>query len=103
MEKKNARPAEAETSANHSSNPTDLSTTAQRLRLLEALRNGQVDTFQAREVLNIMMPAARVKELRLAGFEILTLRVRLPDAAGIEHNGVARYVLISEPPAKAAA
>lgn len=103
MEKKNARPAEAETSANHTTDTSDLATAAQRQRLLEALRKGPVDTFTARAVLNIMMPAARVKELRLAGYAIITLRVRLPDAAGVEHNGVARYVLISEPPAKAAA
>ena len=103
MEKKNARQAEAVTSAHHSSNPTDLSTSAQRLRLLEALRSGPVDTFQARGVLNIMMPATRIKELRVSGFEILTIRARLPDAAGVEHSGVARYILIGEPPAKAAA
>ncbi|WP_083370307.1 helix-turn-helix domain-containing protein [Chromobacterium sphagni] len=103
MENKNARPAEAETSANHTADTSNLATAAQRQRMLEALRSGPVSTFDARARLNILAPAPRVKELRESGFVILTKRESLPDERGIVHPGIARYVLISEPPAKAVA
>lgn len=70
---------------------------AQRLRMLEALRQRPVTTFFARDELGILMPGARVFELRLLGYAIRTDKVRLQDGAGIWHNGTARYVLTGEP------
>ena len=78
---------------------TDTTAPAQRLRLLERLQHGPVSTFEAREELNIMMPAARVKELRNLGHEILTDRLTLKDAFGCSHTGVACYHLQSAAPA----
>jgi hypothetical protein len=66
---------------------------AQRARLLERLRLGPVDTITARRDLNIMMPAARVKELRAAGHPIMTQRLTLTDEQGRTHSGVALYYL----------
>lgn len=97
MENKNARTAEAVTSAITKANSTDTSADAQRHRLLTALRQGPVTTFYAREVLNILMPAARIKELRAIGYEIETVRIELVDQHGRRHDRVAKYVLIGEP------
>ncbi|MOA33050.1 hypothetical protein D3C78_1543090 [compost metagenome] len=72
---------------------TDTSAASQRIRLLERLQAGPVSTFEAREELNIMMPAARVKELRDQGHPILTDRQTLTDPHGFKHAGVARYYL----------
>lgn len=65
---------------------------AQRDRLLARLKQGPLDTIEAREALNILMPAARVKELREAGCEIVTERETING-----HRGVARYVLLQLP------
>lgn len=71
----------------------DTSSHAQRARLLERLSAGPVDTITARRELNIMMPAARVKELREAGHPIITHRITLTDDHGRAHHGVALYSL----------
>ncbi|AFC87386.1 KilA-N domain-containing protein [Frateuria aurantia DSM 6220] len=71
----------------------DTSTEAQRHRLLWALRLGPVSTMQARQLLNIMMPAARIKELREAGHLIDTRRQTMTDERGHKHPGVAIYTL----------
>lgn len=73
--------------------PNDTSSEAQRARLLERLHAGPVDTITARRELNIMMPAARVKELREAGHPIKTHRLTLTDDHGRTHHGVALYYL----------
>ena len=73
-------------------NNTTLS--AQRARLLVALQIDSVTTYEAREHLNIMQPAARIIELRDQGHKILTLRERLPDSEGRLHPNSARYVLV---------
>ena len=70
---------------------------AQRVRLLEALRSGPVNTLQATEKLGIMRPAARVSELNALGYVIRTARTNARDAAGVWHKGIACYVLMSEP------
>lgn len=80
------------TSARHRS--TDTSAAAQRLRLLAHLRHEAIDTITARHLLNIMMPAARVKELREDGHNIQTVRVALYDDQGRKHPRVAVYSLI---------
>ncbi|WP_137820944.1 helix-turn-helix domain-containing protein [Pseudomonas sp. D(2018)] len=71
----------------------DTSAAAQRVRLLERLRLGPVDTITARRELNIMAPAPRVKELREAGYPIHTHLIRLNDDQGRPHRRVAQYYL----------
>lgn len=66
---------------------------SQRDRLLERLRFGPVSTFAARDELNIMAPAPRVKELRDQGHLILTERQTLTDSFGCAHVSVAIYHL----------
>lgn len=68
---------------------------AQRRQILEALREGPLTTLEARERLGIMHPAARVMELRDAGFHIETLRQWEADTTGREHKQ-AQYVLLGE-------
>lgn len=64
----------------------------QRIILLEALRHGPVSSIAAREDLGILHVAARVMELRRAGFEIETLWRADEDAQGRLHR-VGTYVL----------
>lgn len=71
----------------------DTSSTAQRCRLLERLRLQPVDTITARSELNIMMPAARVKELRDRGHDIRRHLISLTDDHGRTHHGIALYFL----------
>lgn len=73
---------------------TDTSLFAQRFRLLQALHQGPITTFYARDKLNILMPAARVKELRDLGYAIHTELIRVVDSNGHHHNRVARYSLL---------
>jgi hypothetical protein len=66
----------------------------QRQRLLKALRKGPKSTVWLRRELDIMMPAARVHELRHDyGVNIQTHRRRVHTEAGKKHN-VAEYVLM---------
>lgn len=74
---------------------TDTSTAAQRLRLLAHLRHEAIDTITARRDLNVMMPAARVKELRWAGHNIATRLADLYDDQGRKHPRVAVYTLLA--------
>lgn len=69
---------------------------AQRKRLLNRLERGPIDTIAARRDLNIMMPAARIRELRKAGYLIRTTRVARRDDLGREHSHVAMYSLCLE-------
>lgn len=71
----------------------DTSSHAQRARLLARLYLGPVDTITARSELNIMMPAARVKELREQGHPINTHRITITDEQGRTHHGVALYYI----------
>ncbi len=74
----------------------DTSTAAQRDRLLAWLKQCAVDTITARRDLNILAPAARVRELRLSGYPIKTQRITLTDDQGRTHLGIALYLLSSE-------
>ena len=65
----------------------------QRERLLDRLRLGTVSTLEARRDLDIMHPAARVMELRNAGYQIDRLTVVEPSDCGRLHK-VARYLLV---------
>ena len=79
------------TQAKYSGNSAD----EQRARLLQRLKQSPVDTITARRELDIMMPAARIFELREQGEQIDTVRVRRPTDEGKLHS-VALYVLQSE-------
>jgi hypothetical protein len=71
------------------------SASAQRQCLLNWLiRNGTVNTMLARDRLNIMMPAARIKELRDFGHIITTLQIVINYRDGRPHYQVARYALL---------
>ncbi|HCW90022.1 MAG TPA: hypothetical protein DHU56_08225 [Marinobacter sp.] len=72
----------------------DLSTAAQRARILYYLQNHPaLTTLEARHLLNVMPPAARVMELRDRGYKIITNRREDSDSAGRKHR-VAEYVLL---------
>ena len=70
------------------------STAAQRKRLIEWLKSyGSIDTITARRELDIMMPGARIHELRhKLGHTIDTLRIKQPTDCGKLHR-VGLYVL----------
>ena len=72
------------------------STEAQRARLLVWLAECPIDTITARRDLNILAPAARIKELRLAGHPIYTQRITITDDQGRTHHGIALYYLSDE-------
>jgi len=77
-----------------SGNMLDLSTAAQRARILDYLqRNRALTTLQARNLLNVMHPDARVMELRKHGYNIITNRRKDADSEGRLHS-VAEYVLM---------
>lgn len=72
----------------------DISGHAQRARLLARVQQaGSVTTIAARSELNIMMPAARVKELREQGHPINTHRITMTDDQGRTHHGIALYYI----------
>ena len=74
------------------------SISAQNKRFLEALRNREglgITTIYAREELDIMMPAARIYELRhKEGYNIQMLPSNDVNAQGNKHT-CSRYVLLS--------
>lgn len=71
----------------------------QRLKLLDWLQEkNSITTAQARECLDIMSPAPRVLELRKAGYLIDTVPDTWTSEHGINHKGVARYVLTQKEP-----
>ena len=81
-----------------STQPDSNSTTVQRQRLIEALRMrgpSGLTTIQIREQLDIMMPAARVHELRWKlGYNIQQVRDKDENAQGNRHT-CSRYVLVA--------
>ena len=80
--------------ANNGTNHAGNTAAAQRARLLDWLRRRPITTITARRDLDILMPAARVHELRVRGFTILTHWVREETDAGRLHL-VALYTLIA--------
>ena len=68
---------------------------AQRLRALDLLRSGPKSTIQLRRDADILMPAARILELKRRGFDILTHWVQEATDCGKLHR-VALYVLMRE-------
>ncbi|CAE6862111.1 hypothetical protein R69658_07669 [Paraburkholderia aspalathi] len=69
---------------------------SQRSRLLEFLRKrGSLSTIDARHLIDVMHPAARVMELRRAGYSIVTVWTHATTPEGGIHR-VARYRLMRE-------
>ena len=77
-------------------NFNDTSAQNQRNIVLMALRESPKTTIELRDNYGVMMPAARVKELREQGYKINTVRLTCYTADGIKHSKVAKYVLVSE-------
>ena len=97
MKKKKATPKSSPKQHLHS---TDAN--AQRQLLVSALTQAGatgVTTIEAREGLDIMMPAARVCELRKMGWHIATVWTTSENAQGRKHRN-ARYVLMAAPKRK---
>ncbi len=85
---------QANCNTDQASNVEQLSTEAQRARILQYLKAGnRLTTLYARHYLNTMHPAGRVMELRRAGHNIVTHRRKDTDSAGRVHQ-VAEYVLM---------
>ena len=95
MEKEKGHPLAAQnTHGDHNDN----STHTQRLHLLAAFeKQHSLTTIEARRDLDILMPAARVFELRARGFEIATIWTDDLTECGRRHR-VARYVMIKAAP-----
>ena len=55
-------------------------------------------TIDLRYTYGVMMPAARVKELRNMCYVIATVRVTETTPDNISHKGVAKYILRHSPP-----
>jgi len=72
-------------------NGNDNSQSAQRFRLLAALRKGPVSTLYARKFYDILHPAARVQELRDRGYLIDTVWTEDFTSEGRPHR-VAQYL-----------
>ncbi|MCP2086082.1 UNVERIFIED_ORG: hypothetical protein J2Y81_002099 [Paraburkholderia sediminicola] len=69
-------------------------TAIQRSRVLEFLRqHGSLSTLDARHLIDVMHPAARVMELRRAGYAIATIWTHATTPEGGTHR-VARYHLM---------
>lgn len=91
MENKKGHPKAAQKKSD--SYYADVSAEAQRKRLIDALKIGPITTLEARRNLDILMPAARVHELRHKhGEPIETVWTWQETDAGKPHR-VARYVL----------
>ena len=74
-------------------NSQDHSLSHQRFKILGFLRKyGSLTTLQARQILGICAPAARIMELRRQGLTIDTLWTNDIDSTGQVHK-VANYVL----------
>lgn len=71
----------------------DITAGSQRVRLLERLKLGPADTLILRREENILMPAARVKELRDRGHKIYRQLINLVDEQGRRHPRIALYSL----------
>jgi len=75
---------------------TDNSLRNQRLKLLDYFRkHGSITTSQARELLDIYSPPARVFELKREGYLIATVWDSWTSDYGIKHR-IARYVLTKD-------
>lgn len=77
----------------------DNSATNQCLKMLDWLfEKNSITTTEARKHLDIMSPAARILTLKQNGYQIITVNDTWTSDHGINHKGVARYVLIQKEP-----
>ena len=77
---------------------TDNSTQNQCLKILDWLfERGSITTAQAREHLDVMSPAARIMQLKQAGYLIFTVWDDWTSEHGIKHR-IARYILTQKEP-----
>ena len=88
-----------EAAQNVTLNRNDTSASNARAIIIQALRTGPKTTIELREQWGVMAPAPRILELKLRSYNIITLPVSAYTADGVQHRGVARYVLLSEPTA----
>ena len=96
-----AATANPDTNISHS-NFKDNSSTNQCLKMLDWLiEKGNITTTQAREHLDVMSPAARILQLKKAGYLIIKINDTWTSDHGINHKGVARYVLTQKQPVEA--
>ena len=73
------------------------STSSQRARIADYLiENIRATTIELREILDIMHPAGRIKELKAKGWDIVTHWEHHPTACGKMHR-VGVYVLFKIP------
>ena len=79
-------------------NPHNTSINNQHAICLRVLSLSPQSTIDLRHTYGVMMPAARIKELRNMGFEIATVRVKQTTPDNISHKGVAKYILRHSPP-----
>ncbi|WDD95747.1 helix-turn-helix domain-containing protein [Burkholderia sp. FERM BP-3421] len=94
MNKKMATP-KSKAASNVKFNNKDMSTAAQRARVLEYLRAGSQTTYSLRRH-GISHPAQRVRELILIGHVISSSPVTAIDSDGFAHRKVALYTLVKE-------
>ncbi len=76
----------------------DTSINNQHAICLHAFAISPQSTIDLRHTHGVMMPAARVKELRNMGYDIATVRVTETTPDNISHKGVAKYVMRHSPP-----
>lgn len=77
---------------------TDNSTQNQCLKILDWLfERGSITTAQAREHLDVMSPAARIMQLKQAGYLIVIAWDNWTSEHSIKHR-IARYVLTQKQP-----
>lgn len=75
-------------------NLDDITLPAQRQRLLEWLKHSPITTIEARSILNILAPAARIFELRHnLDFNIITTWIADFDVEGRKHR-IGKYFLL---------
>ena len=74
-------------------NPHDTTINNQHAICLRVLAINPQSTIDLRHTYGVMMPAARVKELRNMGYDIATVRVTETTPDNISHKGVAKYIL----------
>lgn len=80
-------------------NFNDNSAFNQRLKLLDYLfEHGSITTTEARKKLDIMSPATRIFEMKAVGYLINTVPAEWVSEHGVNHKGVARYVLVQKEP-----
>ena len=98
QQKKGAEFEAAPNKLNKPLNSHNTSINYQHAICLRVLAISPQSTIDLRHTYGVMMPAARVKELRNMGYDIATVRVTETTPDNISHKGVAKYVLRHSPP-----